>query len=147
MEKAVQTGVLLSLVICVSGCISGPVRYKTFGYRTYAACEMKSRTEPGLKPVAAAVGVVGDAAVIVIDTVATPIASIPVAFELMGPCPQPTTRENVILKTIVTPLWYPVSYPIVCFHMAYSWDHDEYENWFGQEGQVFAEETDGGPEK
>ena len=114
----------------------GPVRYKTLGYREFATVEMTRRAHPVLKPLAVPVGFVTDAAVIVLDTVATPIVSVPMAFELMGPDPQPTTRRNVVIKIATSPIWFTISYPFIGISMPFR-EANFYADWFGSEARTF----------
>lgn len=102
----------IAFALLLSGCSMGPIRYSTCGYRVYLTKEWTGDAPAAVKPLAAIGGVVADAGVIALDTVAVPVCSIPVAFELMGPCPQPTTRDNVGIKLLTSPLWFTISYPM-----------------------------------
>lgn len=132
-------GCALCALALAAGCVSGPVRYKTLGYRTYATREMTRRAHPVLKVPAAVGGVVADAAVVVLDTVATPFVSVPIAFENMGPCPQPTTRKNIGVKIITAPIWFTLSYPLTCGMMPFI-EKQYYREWFGAEAETFKTE-------
>jgi len=138
MKKTIQF-ILMVGVMFATGCATGPVRYKAMGFRKFATVEMTRRAHPVLKPVAAPVGVVADATVIILDTVATPIVSVPIAFELMGPCPQRTTRRNVVVKTVTAPIWFPISYPFISIGMPFR-EQQFYTEWFGEESVVFGKE-------
>ena len=71
---------LLCLTLIATGCVSGPLRYKTLGNHTYGTVEFTKRATPIAKPVAAAAGLITDAGLIATDTVITPIISIPYSF-------------------------------------------------------------------
>ena len=141
MKYAIHIGLTLGLIVIVTGCATGPVRYKTFGYRKFATVEMTKRATPVLKPFAAPAGLVADTSLIILDTVATPIVSVPIAFELMGPCPQPTTRRNVVVKTLTAPLWFTISYPYISLGMPFR-NTNFYADWFGQEGKTFSDQKE-----
>jgi len=64
-------------MLIATGCVSGPLRYKTLGNHTYGTVEFTKRATPIVKPVAAAAGLVTDAGLIATDSVITPIISIP----------------------------------------------------------------------
>ena len=126
-------------VVHIAGCVTGPVRYKTLGHRDFATVEMTKRSSNSVRPLAAPVGFVADVGITILDTVATPIVSAPIAFEIMGPCPQPTTRHNVFIKIITSPIWFKISYHIVSIGMPFQ-KSDFYSEWFGQEADTFPEE-------
>lgn len=144
--KILKLGCFLGLLITTMGCINGPLRYKTLGFRKSAAVEMTTRASQVWKAAAAPAGGVIDLALVVLDTVATPLITIPIAFELMGPCPQVTTRENVVIKTLTAPLWFPISYVFNGFGIPFR-EQAFYDEWFGRESQLFLgkshETTDG----
>lgn len=136
MSIATRVVLIIMLGVGVTGCATGPVRYKTMGFHKFATVEMTRRARPSLKPVAAPVGIVTDVTVMVLDTVGTPIVSVPIAFELMGPCPQRTTRRNVVVKTVTAPIWFTISYPFISIGMPFR-GQQFYVDWFGQESAVF----------
>jgi hypothetical protein len=140
MAKMLNLGCCLGLLMMTMGCINGPLRYKALGFRRSATVEMTTRASPAWKVAAAPAGGVIDLIVVVLDTVATPLIAIPIAFELMGPCPQATTRENVVVKTLTAPLWFPISYVFNGFGMPFR-EQAFYGEWFGQESQLFLEKT------
>jgi hypothetical protein len=59
---------MLLTLVSAQSCVMGPVRYKTFGYRIYATVELPKQAHPAFIPVTAPVGLVGDVAVTVLDT-------------------------------------------------------------------------------
>ena len=73
---------LLCLTLIATGCVSGPLRYKTLGNHTYGTVEFTKMATPIAKPVAAVAGLITDAGLIATDTIITPIISIP--YSIIG---------------------------------------------------------------
>jgi len=139
MKRLLQICLIFCFAANITGCVTGPVRYKTLGFRKFATLEMTKRAQPSAKPLAAPIGLISDIGITVLDTVATPIVSVPIAFELMGPCAQPTSTGNIIGKLIFSPIWFPISYPITSLGMPFL-GTKFYDNWFGDEAETFKNE-------
>ena len=124
-----QKSVLLIGLLLVGGCAVGPVRYKTLGYREFATINFTKQATPIVKPVAAIGGVLTDTGIIIADTIATPVVTIPLAFEGMGPDPQPTSDRNIWTKIITAPIWFPFSYAAYCGFLQFS-PEEVYKKFF-----------------
>lgn len=104
MKKPVWT--LILVVILLSGCMSGPVRYRTFGDWRYGTVEFTKRARPALKALAAPGGLITDVAIVAADTVATPFYAIPVAYRSTSSfADDPKGLERAAFFVLVHPGW------------------------------------------
>jgi len=99
----------LMFVTCaalLSGCISGPVRYKAFGDWRYGTVEFTRRAKPAMKALAAPAGVLTDVALVAVDTVATPFYAMPVAYKSTSSFAEdPKGLEKAAFFVLVYPGW------------------------------------------
>jgi hypothetical protein len=119
----------------MSGCVHGPVRYKTLGYHKYATVEFTKRSEPALKVLAAPAGVITDTLVTAIDTPVIVVWSVPLVFTHGGP-DAAGCKKDPWIGVITFPFWYPVQLWAVCV-----WPRDMYQEVFGAEAGIFREST------
>jgi len=131
-----------AVISLTSGCLTGPVRYKTLGHKSFVTAELAERAHPALWIVVVPVGLAADLVVVALDTVATPVVSIPIAFELMGPDPKRSkSLSDVGTKLLFSPIWFPISYPMCLFALGFPIEHPRIlREWFGDEGTMFAED-------
>jgi hypothetical protein len=141
MKLPMEVLAVLLITAMLTGCVAGPVRYQTLGFRTYGTAEMTREAPPSLKVPAAVAGIAVDATVTALDTVVTPLVSVPLAFEASGPCPQPTTRENLFGKVVLSPLWFPLGYYLTSAGMPIQ-KEGYYRQWFGEEGRLLGKRSD-----
>ena len=103
---------LLIAAFCIaSGCTTGPVRYKTLGRYEYASVEWTKRAPVAAKPFAAISGGAMDLLMVGVDTVFTPVASIPIAARqaFWGPCPGSRNfKDYPVSETALTVVFYPL---------------------------------------
>ena len=109
--------------LLISGCMNGPIRFKTLGYKQFATCR---------KPAFFILTIPVDAAISILDAPAIPITAIPLGLTQGGPdgkgfgdCPW------YLLWTVV--IWYPVSYFWLFYGLA-DGDGIVYGNVLGKEG-------------
>ncbi len=126
--------VILSMGL--SGCVHGPIRYKTMGYHKYATAEFTKRAPSVAKAVAAPVGLVTDTIITALDIPADIIWSIPLVFTHGGP-DAAGCRGDIMIGVLTFPLWYPVT--IVALNV---WPKDMYEDIFGKETGIFRDDIE-----
>ncbi len=99
-------------VVSLSGCATGPLRYKTLGRYSYATVELTRCVHPVLKPVALVTGIPVDVVIIAGDTVFVPVSSLYFAtlFGIFGPCPT-VVKENPALLVFL-PVVFPVNFTV-----------------------------------
>ena len=114
------------VLLASSGCATGPVRYKTLGRYEYTTIEWTRRAPVMLKPIAAIGGTAMDVAIAGVDTVFTPVVSIPIAARAAFWGPDPGSRnfmEHPFSETILTlvfyPIWFSVFYPVTIYGQTY----------------------------
>jgi hypothetical protein len=99
------------MALCIaSGCATGPIRYKTLGRYEYASVEWTKRAPFVAKPFVAIGGGAADLLVTGVDTVFTPVASIPIAARqaFWGPCPGSRNfKDYPVSETALTVVFYP----------------------------------------
>lgn len=145
--------VVLVLLLLATGCVNGPIRYKTLGFRKYAIVEMFKRSPLALKPLAGATGVVVDSSVLVVETVAAPLTTIyyftPVLlFEYEGGLANAIIKEPWMLPLgVIACTYWHVLYITA---MPY-FGQVQYSNMFGVETGIFGErkcdKSSGPPDK
>jgi hypothetical protein len=126
----------ISLCMALSGCASGPIRYKTLGYHKYATTEFTKRAPSVTKIVAAPAGVATDAIVCILDFPADVIWSIPLTFTHGGP-DAAGCGDHIFIGVLTFPIWYP------CTVLALNvWSKDVYEVIFGIETGAFRDKAE-----
>ena len=145
----IVTGILAS--ICIQGCATGPVRYKTLGRYEYATIEWTKRAHVVAKPVAAVAGVVTDVGIVCADTIFTPLATIPIAARgaFLGPCAASRDFSDHPVKEsccslLFFPFWFPPAYGLSLYWQTYQAPGPPYFDAFypdtwGDESTLFKE--------
>lgn len=129
--------ILICLFFCgfTTGCVQGPVRYKTLGHRKYATVEFTERSHPVLKVIAAPAGLITDLLVTIIETPVVIIGSVPLVFTHGGPDGSGT--DNPFIGVAAFPFWYPVQLLAVTV-----WPQYAYQEVFGEETGIFRKKKD-----
>ncbi|MDA3925049.1 MAG: hypothetical protein PF904_10165 [Kiritimatiellae bacterium] len=137
IKRSMVVAILAVLSFAVSGCATGPLRYKTLGRYEYATVEFTERSPVFLKPVAAVGGVLVDVVLIVGDTLVIPVASAPIAVKtaVVGPCPEARDFKNhpvkeTVLSTLLFPLYLPWSYCLNLYFQSYEPKGTPYFDYF-----------------
>lgn len=101
-----SSAVFMGLMVLGSGCMSGPLRYKTFGDWRYGTVEFTKRAKPAMKVLAAPAGVITDIALVAADTVVTPFWAVPVAYGSTDSFAEPPQGlERAAFFVLVYPGW------------------------------------------
>ncbi len=113
-------------VICMQGCATGPVRYKTLGRYEYATVEWTKRSHVAAKPFFAVAGIITDVGIGVTDTILTPVVSVPIAAKaaFFGPCSASRNFdeypvEETCLSLLLFPIWFPPGYGLSLYFQTY----------------------------
>ena len=149
--KAVGIINLILASLCLQGCATGPVRYKTLGRYEYATIEWTKRAHAVAKPVAAVSGAVTDIGIVGADTLFTPLASIPIAARgaFLGPCAASRNfRDHPVKETCLSllffPFWFPPTYGLSLYFQTYQSSGSPtfdafYPDTWGDESTLFKE--------
>lgn len=140
---------LLVMVVFVSGCLTGPVRYKTLGRYKYATVEFTDRSPPLGKPFAAVGGVLTDGAILAADTIVVPVVSIPISVKMAAlvPFAEPGGFErhpvmSTTMGILFFPIYLPWSYGLNLYFQSYgpeesSYSKSFYPEMYGDESKLF----------
>jgi hypothetical protein len=135
--RCMRKQIIFPLIILVvsTGCLSGPCRYKTLGYNRFGTFEFTKRAHPIIKPVAAAGGIVTDAALISLDTVVNIVIGFPITWGGPdGSGVRPDRLSELHYWIMFYPLWYGTTLLALGEGI---WPIDVYEELFGKESPLF----------
>lgn len=126
-EKTIMRRIsVIMAVICLQGCATGPVRYKTLGRYEYATVEWTKRSPVAAKPFVAVAGIITDVGIGVTDTIFTPVVSVPIAAKgaFFGPCSASRNfTKNPVEETFISllffPFWFPPAYSLSMYFQTY----------------------------
>jgi hypothetical protein len=138
MRNKLLSGAYVLFCMGLSGCVHGPIRYKTMGYHKYATTEFTKRAPSVTKVVAAPAGLVTDTIITVVDIPVDIIWSIPLVFTHGGP-DAAGCRDDIMIGVVTFPFWYPLT--IVALNV---WPKDMYEDIFGKETGIFRDKAEQG---
>lgn len=133
MEKENALFLILYLFLCLGlSCISnGPIRYKIFGYKKYAAIELTGKAPSASKFVAVPVGMAADTLVTGLDIPINFIWAVRLVFtHAMGDDTAPRNALNIGILTFLW--WYPFTIAAI-----YVWPRHMYEKFLGKETGIF----------
>ena len=137
MSRSVSTLFLLA-VCCAVGCVNGPVRYKTLGYRKSAIAEFFEATDGPARPFAGFAGVPIDAAVCVGDTAADLLLMYPLTLTHGGPdgngCLSDPGVPAALGCGLVSLIWWPAT--LVALQL---WPEFVYSDIFGSSTGLLVE--------
>lgn len=145
---------LVVSVVFVSGCLTGPVRYKTLGRYKYASVEFAGHSPSLGKPFAAAGGAITDGAILVADTLVVPVISIPISVKMavLVPFSEPGGFErhpvmSTTMGILFFPIYLPWSYCLNLYFQSYGPEESPYYRCFypemyGEESKIFLNTTE-----
>lgn len=141
------SSVLCTVTTCLvlSGCIYGPVRYKTLGHHKFATVELFRRAPLMAKPITPALGLPCDAVITALDTPTVMTLAFVGEYKYLrdegdfAHAPPGTIGLAVLTSPITIPVWYCVALATVPFGT-----EDGYRDLFGEPGTIFRDE---GPPK
>jgi hypothetical protein len=135
--SAVIESLVVALCVLAMGCVNGPARYETLGFRKSATAEFFRRAPLAAKPLAGLAGAPIDAAACVADTAADLVLMYPITVTHGGPdasgCPHDPGATNAILCGIGSLVWSPAT--LLALQI---WPEEAYSEIFGPSSGFFA---------
>lgn len=121
------------LLIILPGCVNGPIRYKTIGFREYYTNHYIKQSSCYSYPIVVPAGVMLDSSIAIADGVATPGSAVAAMFIYTF---QVNSGFELFAKIITFPIYFVAVSIGVTTGLQFCPESD-YEYYFGEEGSWF----------